>query len=123
MEHESQIPKLASEFHLFGTSCLKLKEAHIGLANAKRPIIYTVADFPEGPFKEHEKIFGVTAESYKGFSGADVVVVEPPHRGDRDRALDGLPFHSMVRRSYQVQGERRSAFLKEFEALLQDYGV
>lgn len=61
--------------------------------------------------------------SYKGFSGADVVVVEPPHRGDRDRALDDLPFHSMVRRSYKVQGERRSAFLKEFEALLQDYGV
>ena len=60
--------------------------------------------------------------SYKGFSGADVVVVEPPHRGDRDRALDDLPFHSMVRRSYKVQGERRSAFLKEFEALLQDYG-
>ena len=61
--------------------------------------------------------------SYAGFSGADVVVVEPPHRGDRDKALDDLPFHSMVRRSYKVEGERRSQFLKEFDALLQEYGV
>ena len=42
-----------------------------------------------------------------------------PHRGDRDRALDDLPFH-MVRRTRA--GRARSAFLKEFEALLQDYG-
>ena len=32
-----------------------------------------------------------------------MVVVEPPHRGDRDRDLDELPFHEMVRRSFRIR--------------------
>jgi len=33
--------------------------------------------------------------SYAGHCAGDVVVVEPPHRGDRDMALDALPFHEV----------------------------
>lgn len=36
---------------------------------------------------------------YEGAQASDVVVVEPPHRGDRDRSLDPLKFHELVRRS------------------------
>ena len=63
--------------------------------------------------------------SYAGYSASDVVVVEPPHRGDRDRALDALPFHQMVKRSFAVQGgtERKAAFLSQLEALLVEHGV
>ena len=61
--------------------------------------------------------------SYKDSSAGDVVVVEPPHRGDRDKELDALPFHAMVKRSYRVQGEQRVAFLQRFEALLGEFGV
>jgi hypothetical protein len=60
---------------------------------------------------------------YKGFQAADVVVVEPPHRGDRDKDLDSLPFHDMVRRSFKIPGQQRASFLKEFEGLLASYGV
>jgi len=61
--------------------------------------------------------------SYKGYDARDVVVVEPPHRGDRDKQLDELPFHLMVKRSFGVQGGRREQFLRDFEALLKTYGV
>ena len=50
-------------------------------------------------------------------------MVEPPHRGDRDRSLDQTPFHSMVRRTYQIPAERKAAFLDQFEALLQEHDV
>ena len=59
--------------------------------------------------------------SYHNFGAGDVVVVEPPHRGDRDLALDRLPFHEMVKRSYGIQGEQREAFLEEFDALLKRF--
>lgn len=61
--------------------------------------------------------------SYRDASAADVVVVEPPHRGDRDKDLDTLPFHTMVKRSYKVQGEDRARFLARFDALLQEFGA
>ena len=61
--------------------------------------------------------------SYHNFSPGDVVVVEPPHRGDRDTALDRLPFHEMVKRSYQIGREEKEQFLEEFDTLLSRYGV
>ena len=61
--------------------------------------------------------------SYHGAHAGDLVVVEPPHRGDRDKTLDALPFHEMVRRYYAVAPERRLEFLREFETLLGQYGV
>ena len=61
--------------------------------------------------------------SYKGYSGSDVVVVEPPHRGDRDKHLDEMPFHQMVKRSYRVQAARRADFLAQFDELLKAYDV
>ena len=91
--------------------------------------------------------------SYHNFSAGDVVVVEPPHRGDRDHTLDrlcaclplarlwlsrtdggrarsrrlllarGRPFHEMVKRSYSISAERREAFLEEFDAMLGRFGV
>jgi len=60
---------------------------------------------------------------YEGFEAGDVVVVEPPHRGDRDKALDGLPFHEMVRRSFKVPPSKKVAFLKDFDQLLKKHGV
>jgi len=60
---------------------------------------------------------------YASFEANDVVVVEPPHRGDRDKALDELPFHEMVRRSFRISGPQRVAFLQQFDALLQTYNA
>jgi len=60
---------------------------------------------------------------YEGFSASDVAVVEPPHRGDRDRSLDKLPFHEMIRRCFAVPAEQRHAFLRQFERLLESHGV
>ena len=61
--------------------------------------------------------------SYAGSGASDLVVVEPPHRGDRDRSLDALPFHEMVRRSYGIVPSRRAAFLRELDRLLHQYAV
>eukprot|EP00928_Gymnodinium_smaydae_P065307 TRINITY_DN48473_c0_g1_i1.p1 TRINITY_DN48473_c0_g1~~TRINITY_DN48473_c0_g1_i1.p1 ORF type:complete len:304 (+),score=44.45 TRINITY_DN48473_c0_g1_i1:48-959(+) len=61
--------------------------------------------------------------SYADANAADVVVVEPPHRGDRDKELDTLPFHKMVKRSFRVPSDQRAQFLQRFDDLLKDYGV
>ena len=61
--------------------------------------------------------------SYQDSTAADVVVVEPPHRGDRDRDLDALPFHAMVKRSYKIGGDARARFLSRFDALLLEFGA
>jgi len=60
---------------------------------------------------------------YADYQAADVVVVEPPHRGDRDKELDSLPFHAMVKRSFKVGAEARADFLREFDALLTRFGA
>ncbi len=61
--------------------------------------------------------------SYRSYGASDVVVVEPPHRGDRDRELDALPFHEMVRRFYSIPPARKVDFLERFDALLLEYGA
>lgn len=63
--------------------------------------------------------------SYEGFGAVDVVVVEPPHRGDRDRSLEvGMPhFHDMVGRSYKIDAGQRRRFLEQLDALLCRFGV
>ena len=61
--------------------------------------------------------------SYQNFSAGDVVVVEPPHRGDRDHDLDRLPFHEMVKRSYRVKADQRVEFLEAFDGLLKKFNV
>lgn len=61
--------------------------------------------------------------SYASASASDVVVVEPPHRGDRDKGLDDLPFHDMVKRSYKVPASKKRDFLKRFDALLKEYNA
>lgn len=70
----TEMPKLASELHIFGTSSLKRAWPLFELAFSKRPIIYTAADFPEGPLLQHERENGVTTESYGGFASADCTV-------------------------------------------------
>ena len=52
-----------------------------------------------------------------------MVVVEPPHRGDRDKGLDTWPFHVFVKRSYKIPPSERAHFLQRFDALLSEYGV
>ncbi|CAJ1418407.1 unnamed protein product [Effrenium voratum] len=59
---------------------------------------------------------------YQGASSSDVVVVEPPHRGDRDKSLDALKFHELVRRSYGVPKDKKVEFLQKFTDLLEDFG-
>ena len=60
---------------------------------------------------------------YDGFDAADVVVVEPPHRGDRRKSLDVFRFHELVRRTYSVPSEKKAEFLERFSALLDEYGA
>ena len=63
------------------------------------------------------------ATNYIGYGAEDVVVVEPPHRGDRDRSLDAFPLHKMVRRSYHILAHRRRRFLERLDGLLCDFDV
>ncbi len=50
------------------------------------------------------------------------VVLEPPHRGDRDRSLDADSFYATVRRAYAIRGaERREKFLQELRELVAAY--
>lgn len=60
---------------------------------------------------------------YEGFEASDVVVVEPPHRGDRDKTLDELPFHELVRRSFRVPADQKKDFHHDFDALLKKYSA
>lgn len=76
------------------------------------------------PGAYHGEIYACPSETcYEGFTAGDVVVVEPPHRGDRDRALDYLPFHDMVKRSFRVPQANRERFLQEFDELLKSHGA
>merc|ERR1719277_2094914 len=47
---------------------------------------------------------------YEGASASDVVVVEPPHRGDRDKNLDGYEFHELVKRMFRVRPAKKAEF-------------
>ncbi len=61
-----------------------------------------------------------SATSYEGFSAADVVVVEPPHRPDRPM----LPTHRRIARMMSLNNlanDSLSEFMQEFDSLLQRY--
>jgi len=60
---------------------------------------------------------------YTNASAGDVVVVEPPHRGDRDKSLDDLKFHELVKRTYRVPASQKRNFLEDLSALLTRYEV
>lgn len=62
---------------------------------------------------------------YQNSQAADLVVVEPPHRGDRDRTLDALPqLHALVRRSFAIGAPQdRARFLVRLDALLSEFGA
>lgn len=60
---------------------------------------------------------------YEGASASDVVIVEPPHRGDRDRNLDGYEFHELVKRMFRVGPAKKAEFFGRVISLLQEYGV
>merc|ERR1719491_1400892 len=60
---------------------------------------------------------------YEGATASDVVVVEPPHRGDRDKDLDSLKFHELVKRTFRVKPAEKAQFLQELTSLLEKYGV
>lgn len=64
-----------------------------------------------------------SATCYSNTTAADVVVVEPPHRGDRDKSLDLVPLHQLVRRSLKVADQDKLDFLEAFQELLEEYGV
>ena len=72
----------------------------------------------------HGAVYACPSETcYESYHASDVVVVEPPHRGDRDKELDSLPFHAFVRRSFKVEAAKRADFLRRFEGLLCEFGV
>lgn len=60
---------------------------------------------------------------YEGASASDVVVIEPPHRGDRDKELDSLQFHELVKRTFRVKPDQKAEFLRELTSLLENYDV
>jgi len=60
---------------------------------------------------------------YDQSSAQDVIVVEPPHRGDRDKSLDDLKFHDLVKRCYKVPAEQKRWFFERIDNLLQDCSV
>lgn len=69
----------------------------------------------------HGPIYASPSDTcYEGAQASDVVVVEPPHRGDRDKSLDPLKFHDLVRRSYKVPKEKKADFLKRLGCLLEE---
>merc|ERR1712079_316498 len=59
---------------------------------------------------------------YEGTTAGDIVVVEPPHRGDRDKDLDYLKFHELVKRMFRVKADEKAVFLEEVISLLEKYG-
>ena len=48
--------KLNSEIHIFGTASLRRGMVLKDLARAKRPIIYTASDFPEGALSLEQEL-------------------------------------------------------------------
>jgi len=66
-----EVVELNSEIHIFGTSSLRRTWVLNELARARRPIIYTAADFAEGLLLQTERSNGVTAESYPGFEKSE----------------------------------------------------
>ena len=62
--------------------------------------------------------------SYAGCTAADTCIVEPPHRGDRDRRLEGsLALHRLAARALQVPPGRREQFAAELDRLLSSHGT
>eukprot|EP00611_Tribonema_gayanum_P024598 TRINITY_DN5471_c2_g1_i1.p1 TRINITY_DN5471_c2_g1~~TRINITY_DN5471_c2_g1_i1.p1 ORF type:complete len:145 (-),score=37.69 TRINITY_DN5471_c2_g1_i1:41-418(-) len=59
---------------------------------------------------------------WPGSSPSDVAIVEPPHRGDRDVALDSVPLHGLVNRMFSLPARDRPAFQRDLNELLERYG-
>ena len=56
----------------------------------------------------HGAVYASPSETcYESYHASDVVVVEPPHRGDRNKELDEYPFHSQVRRSFKIKPDQK----------------
>lgn len=60
---------------------------------------------------------------YEGTSASDIVVVEPPHRGDRDKTLDEFKFNDLVKRMFRVSTDRKHEFFGRVTSLLEEFGV
>lgn len=61
--------------------------------------------------------------SYAGHDAASVAIIEPAHRGDRDRALDGpLAMNELAARCLYVAQPHKRAFAEDLTALLNNYG-
>jgi len=81
-------------------------------------------DDADGDGAFHGAVYASPSETcYESYHASDVVVVEPPHRGDRNKELDEFPFHSQVRRSFKIRPDQKKDFLRQFEGLLAEYGV
>ena len=57
--------------------------------------------------------------SYAGADVRDVVIIEPPHRQDRDM----LPLHTVSKRIFNIPRDHKATFLQEFEGLLAKFGA
>lgn len=59
---------------------------------------------------------------YLGTSALDLCVVEPGHRGDRDKRFDGkLGYHRLFPRALRVEAAKRHSFTKDLNDLIQRY--
>lgn len=59
---------------------------------------------------------------YAGSSASDLCVVEPGHRGDRDKRFDGhLGYHKLFPRAMKIDPQKRYDFSKELDKLINKY--
>jgi len=60
---------------------------------------------------------------FSGCEAEDVVVIEPPHRGDRDKSMDGSPLalHRLAARALRVPAHRKLSFASSLDALLRHH--
>lgn len=61
---------------------------------------------------------------YRGTCAKDLCVVEPGHRGDRDKRFDGrLGYHRLFPRALKVDSSKRHMFAQDLDKLIERYKV
>ncbi len=63
--------------------------------------------------------FRASEVPYSGYGLGDVVVVEPPHRGDDTSP----PFFRLVRRMFRVAAEKKKALYESLDRILEEFGA
>ena len=112
---------------------LELARSLFRARGCERVVLVTSAAHAPRVARDASAVFGAAAPAWRprellvapcdddaGFGdAARVAVVEPPHRGDRDPALDpSPPLHECVERALALPAARRVGFARELDELL-----